>query len=74
MQVNKGQYSQLSQYKVGSRVLSIQNVTAEDEGQYICKVTLISRKTNNNSTFTLKVLSKFKKQYSFNISINYNLI
>lgn len=61
MQVNKGQFSQVSLYKVGSRVLSIQNVTLEDEGQYICKVTLISRKTNNsnNSTFTLKVFSKF---------------
>lgn len=58
MQVKKAQYSLISQYKVGSRVLSIQNVTYEDEGQYTCKVTLASRKSSS-STFILKVFSKF---------------
>lgn len=58
MQINKEQFSERSQYNVGNSVLSIQNVTAEDEGQYICKVIVNSRKTNN-STYTLKVFSKF---------------
>lgn len=50
-------------------MLSIQNVTAEDEGQYICQVTCTTNKTNN-STFTLKVFRKFLKHNPFNISIN----
>lgn len=73
MQVDNPQFFERSQYNIGSRVLSIQNVTAEDEGQYICRVILSSSKTNN-STFTLKVFSKLQKHHPFNMSINLNFI
>lgn len=45
---------------VGSRLLSIQNVTSEDEGDYICEVTVHSGH-KNHATYKLKAFSKFYK-------------
>jgi hypothetical protein len=43
---------------VGSRLLSIQNVTTEDEGDYVCEVTVHSGH-KNHATYKLKAFSKF---------------
>jgi len=45
---------------VGSRLLSIQNVTPEDEGDYVCEVTVHSGH-KNRATYKLKTFSKFYK-------------
>jgi hypothetical protein len=47
---------------VGSILLNIQNVSSDDEGEYICEVTVHSGHTNRN-TFNLKTFSKFKINY-----------
>lgn len=43
---------------VGSRLLNIQNVTIEDEGNYICEV-IVHNGHKNQATYTLKAYSKF---------------
>lgn len=42
---------------VGSRLLSIKNITSEDEGDYVCEVTVHSGH-KNRATYKLKAFSK----------------
>lgn len=41
-----------------SRLLSIQNVTTEDEGDYVCEVKVHSGRTNR-TVYKLKAFSKY---------------
>lgn len=43
---------------VGSRLLNIQNVTIEDEGNYVCEV-IVHSGHKNQAIYTLKAFSKF---------------
>lgn len=45
---------------VGSRLLTIQDVTSEDEGDYICEVVVHSGHSNR-ATYALKVFGMFYK-------------
>lgn len=56
MQVGNEHFLNKIHKNIGSRLLSIQNVTSEDEGDYVCEVTVHSGEKNNN-TFTLKAFS-----------------
>lgn len=47
---------------VGSILLNIQNVSSDDEGEYICEVTVHSGHKNRN-TYNLKTFSKLKIIY-----------
>jgi len=55
---------------VGSRLLSIQNVTSEDEGDYVCEV-MVHSGHKNHATYKLKAFSKCWKCF---IIINYFLL
>jgi len=43
---------------VGSRLLNIQNVSTEDEGNYICEV-IVHSGHKNEANYKLNVFSKF---------------
>jgi len=45
---------------IGSRLLNIQNVSVEDEGEYVCEVKVHSGDTNRVA-YSLKVFSTFKQ-------------
>lgn len=48
---------------IGSRLLNIQNVTTEDEGNYDCEV-IVHSGHKNHATYTLKAHSKLYTNFS----------
>lgn len=55
---------------VGSRLLTIQNVTTEDEGDYICEVVVHSGHSNR-ANYALKVFGMFYKKKLIYIILYY---
>lgn len=47
---------------IGSRLLNIQNVSVEDEGEYVCEVKAHSGDTNR-AVYVLNVFSTFKTNF-----------
>ncbi|XP_060867787.1 vascular endothelial growth factor receptor 1 isoform X2 [Metopolophium dirhodum] len=58
---------------VGSRLLSIQNVTPEDEGDYVCEVTVHSGH-KNNATYKLKTFTPDMTYLSLSVQGNVYVI
>lgn len=54
MQVDKKRYYQ----KAGSILLRIENVTREDEGEYVCEQKFIPNGEKYRATYTLKTFRK----------------